>query len=64
MPTITRNGKARKSPAAGQQALDAAEISRVAYELFERRGGAHGNDQDDWFEAERIVRARQRSRRA
>ena len=36
------------------------EIARVAYELFERRGGLHGYDQQDWFEAERIVRARWR----
>lgn len=34
------------------------EIARVAYELFEQRGYTHGNDQDDWFEAERIVRSR------
>ena len=25
------------------------------YELFVRRGSAHGNDQQSWFEAERIV---------
>ncbi len=35
------------------------EIARVAYELFERRGGAHGHDQQDWFEAEQLVRRRQ-----
>ena len=34
------------------------EIARVAYELFERRGCAHGCDRQDWFEAERIVRQR------
>ncbi len=31
------------------------EISRVAYELFEARGGVHGFDLADWLEAERIV---------
>jgi hypothetical protein len=36
------------------------KIARVAYELFERRGRTHGNDQGDWFEAERIVRQRGR----
>jgi Protein of unknown function (DUF2934) len=28
-------------------------ISRRAYERFQMRGGEHGRDQDDWFEAER-----------
>ncbi len=31
------------------------EIARVAYELYEKRGKAHGNDMSDWLEAERIV---------
>ena len=35
------------------------EISRRAYRRFEERGGSHGNDQDDWFEAEREVRNQQ-----
>ena len=61
---MTRNGKLKKTPAAGRKAPDAAEISRVAYELFERRGGMHGSDQGDWFEAERILRARKQTRRA
>jgi hypothetical protein len=34
------------------------EIARVAYELYEKRGGSHGCDFDDWVEAERIVAAR------
>jgi hypothetical protein len=29
------------------------EIARRAYELYEQRGGAHGNDIDDWLLAER-----------
>ena len=37
------------------------DIAQVAYELFQRRGGVHGHDQEDWLEAERIVRERQRS---
>ena len=28
-------------------------ITRRAYERFQMRGGDHGRDQDDWFEAER-----------
>lgn len=31
------------------------EISRLAYELFKKRGGIQGEDLDDWFAAERIV---------
>jgi len=27
-------------------------IARRAYELYESRGGSHGNDWDDWFQAE------------
>lgn len=27
------------------------EIADRAYELFEARGGAHGHDRDDWYEA-------------
>jgi hypothetical protein len=31
------------------------EVADRAYEFFQRRGGAHGHDQDDWFEAERVL---------
>lgn len=31
------------------------QIQEKAFELYQRRGGAHGDDQADWFEAERIV---------
>jgi len=31
------------------------EITRVAYELYEKRGRAHGHELEDWLEAERIV---------
>ncbi len=33
------------------------EIARIAYEIYERRG-THGQDVDDWLEAERIVMER------
>jgi hypothetical protein len=32
---------------------DADSIARRAYERYEMRGGEHGRDQEDWFEAER-----------
>jgi HSP20 family protein len=31
------------------------QIARRAYELFENRGGFHGQDQDDWYRAESTV---------
>jgi hypothetical protein len=34
------------------------EIRRRAYELYEQRGGADGNETEDWFAAEREVRQR------
>jgi hypothetical protein len=38
------------------------EIAEAAYERYLSRGGAHGQDVDDWMEAERELRARRRSR--
>jgi len=35
------------------------EIAKVAYELYEKRGGVHGNSLGDWFEAENIVMEKQ-----
>jgi len=32
------------------------EVSKVAYNLFEKRGYAHGHDTADWLEAEMIVK--------
>ena len=44
-------------------AQDSEDLSRQirekAFELYQMRGGAHGDDQADWFEAERIVRQSQ-----
>jgi hypothetical protein len=34
------------------------EVAKVAYELYQKRGGSHGFDVDDWLEAEKIVRNR------
>jgi DUF2934 family protein len=33
-------------------------VADRAYELWQRRGGAPGNDQEDWFEAERQLGGR------
>lgn len=35
-----------------------AEIAERAYEIFLCRGGAHGSDLEDWFQAERELRER------
>ena len=35
----------------------AAKVEKKAYELYEKKGWQDGHDQDDWFEAERIVEA-------
>jgi len=35
-----------------------AEIAKVAYELYEKRGRAAGHELDDWIEAERAVMER------
>lgn len=32
------------------------EVARRAFELYESRGGEHGHDWDDWFQAEREFR--------
>ncbi len=34
-----------------------ARIALRAHELYEQRGGCHGEDQADWFEAERQILA-------
>jgi hypothetical protein len=34
------------------------EISRVAYELYERRGRMGGHDRNNWLEAEKIAMKR------
>ena len=36
-------------------------IARRAYELYESRGREDGQDQEDWFQAEREVRGRSSS---
>jgi hypothetical protein len=33
-------------------------VARRAYERFQMRGGEHGHDQEDWFEAERELSER------
>jgi DUF2934 family protein len=37
-------------------------VAARAFELFLARGGVHGNDLDDWLQAERELREHQQSR--
>ena len=39
-----------------------AEIAAEAYGIYQERGGAHGRDEEDWYEAERRISERRRSR--
>jgi hypothetical protein len=47
------SGMPRSAP---QSAVQSDEIARRAYEIFQRRGGTHGADLDDWLQAERQLR--------
>ncbi|HUK57009.1 MAG TPA: DUF2934 domain-containing protein [Nitrospiria bacterium] len=33
------------------------QVAQKAYELYEKRGGLHGHDIEDWLEAERLIQA-------
>jgi hypothetical protein len=48
--------------AAEQPVVDPDRIAARAYELYLARGGMDGLDQDDWFQAERELQARERDR--
>lgn len=37
----------------GRSAVSQEEVARRAYDKWQRRGCPHGEDQRDWFEAER-----------
>jgi Protein of unknown function (DUF2934) len=43
------------SPASGRKSPLMEEIERRAYDIYLSRGGADGNDVDDWLQAERQV---------
>ena len=52
-PAARKRGAASFDPAARHE-----EIAREAYLLWLARGMRHGNDQEDWYKAVEIVRAR------
>lgn len=44
---------------AASSAIDADLVAQRAYERYRQRGGEHGRDLQDWFEAERELIAAQ-----
>jgi hypothetical protein len=44
---------------AASMPIDPDLVARRAYERYRMRGGSHGHDQQDWFEAERELIAAQ-----
>ncbi len=62
---VKRTRRASDTPAptaidieATTPAVTAAEISRLAYQLYQARGGVNGSPLEDWLEAERQLTAR------
>ena len=52
---------AQAEKARTQNAPSPAEIQQRAYEIHIERGCAHGQDVDDWLQAERELEARYRT---
>jgi len=47
--------KARKQDISLHDPDQMRKIAEMAYHLWEKRGRPHGNDRQDWLEAEKIV---------
>lgn len=56
--TATATRRAAKPASTAPARLDAGEVARVAYALYEQRGREDGHDLEDWLRAEAIVRNR------
>src|SRR4051794_34299767 len=57
-PTVRVKRTRRSTDASAAAAITEAEISRLAYELYQARGGTNGSPLDDWLEAERQLAGR------
>mgnify|MGYP001766066007 CR=1 FL=1 len=56
--TITKQNKASDKPRRSDSTAALRDmIQKKAYELYEKRGRAHGNDWKDWLEAEKIIKS-------
>lgn len=58
-PKVAKVAKAVGSKPRMDQEEFRRRVAAKAHELYLGRGADHGNDQSDWFEAERLVRAEQ-----
>ena len=65
---VFKQAAATAAPKAGKVAVKRTKadqeefyrrVAEKAYHLYIKRGADHGNDQADWLEAERLVRAEQ-----
>ena len=54
----TADSPQHRIPGSGTQEVSGDAVALRAYELYERRGGEHGQDWDDWFRAEQDIRER------
>jgi hypothetical protein len=61
-PTAQTGGS--ESDYAGSGYPSYEETARRAYELYLQRGGGHGRDHEDWYQAERELREAQKGGRA
>jgi DUF2934 family protein len=57
-PTVRVKRTRTSTDASTAAAITEAEISRLAYELYQARGGTNGSPLDDWLEAERQLTGR------
>jgi hypothetical protein len=55
-PSSNRKGNSRGAPVAESRAPVHEQIAQRAYRLWQERGQAHGQDLDDWLEAESQLR--------
>ena len=59
MVQFTRRPFAKKKPeAAPPQQPKTEDVAKLAYALYLNRGGEHGKDQEDWLQAEALLRQR------
>jgi Protein of unknown function (DUF2934) len=56
IPVISKLALAPATLETNNDVVTEAQIQDLAYKLYEQRGRVDGNDQQDWFEAESILR--------
>ena len=53
-------GTKRRVPKKKPNGISDDDVAKRAYEIYESRGGRHGADMHDWFEAEKQLTNQQR----